>query len=95
MICIRVGWPVVCSHLGGVTKNKGTNKQNAKHAYIEQQIHSSNFTLTRISGYLNYVYNLAKKSPFSSYRGLRFSDPYKSHDHISLTPLFHLIMQNT
>jgi hypothetical protein len=32
-----------------------TNKQNAKHAYIEQQIHYPNFTLARASGHLNFV----------------------------------------
>ncbi len=28
-----------------MTKNEGANKQNAKHVYTEQQIHSPNFTL--------------------------------------------------
>ncbi len=28
-----------------VTKNEGANKQNAKHVYIEHQIHFLNFTL--------------------------------------------------
>jgi hypothetical protein len=49
-----------------VTKNEGTNKQNAKHAYIEQQIHSPNFTLARASGHLNSTQKLTKKSPSSS-----------------------------
>ncbi len=31
-----------------VTKNEGANKQNAKHAYTEQQIHSPNLTLAQL-----------------------------------------------
>ncbi len=42
-------------------KNKVTNEQNAKHVYIEQQIHSPNFTLTRASGHLNFLQKPAKR----------------------------------
>jgi hypothetical protein len=49
-----------------VTKNEGTNKQNAKHAYTEQQIHSPNFTLARTSGHVNFAQKLTKKLPSSS-----------------------------
>jgi hypothetical protein len=47
-------------------KNKVINKQNAKHVYTKQQIHSPNFTLVRANGHLNYVQKPAKKFPSSS-----------------------------
>jgi hypothetical protein len=48
-----------------VTKDEVTRKQNAKRAYIEHQIHFSNFTLARTSHHLNFVQSPAKKSSFS------------------------------
>jgi hypothetical protein len=47
-------------------KNKDTKKENVKHAYIEQQIHSPNFTLVRANGHLNSIHKPTKKQPSSS-----------------------------
>jgi hypothetical protein len=40
-------WKVAMQR-ASVTKNEGANKQNAKHAYTEQQIHSPNLTLAQL-----------------------------------------------
>jgi len=47
-------------------KKKVTIKQIAKHVYIEQQIHSPNFTAARTNGHLNFVQKSAKNPPSSS-----------------------------
>jgi hypothetical protein len=45
-------------------KNKVINKQNAKHVYTKQQIHSPNFILAQASAHLNSIQKPVKKITF-------------------------------
>jgi hypothetical protein len=65
-------------------KNKDTNKQNAKHVYIEEQIHSPNFALAQIQWPPKFCPETSKKFAFFIIERLQV---FRGSDHFDLTLL--------